>query len=67
MVSKSPKRFLERRGIVPTYRRPMPTVNLNALRIRGYPLDPPFPSAEKIGYTQGFPVPDRGKSTVWPS
>ena len=67
MTSRSPRRWLERRGLVGTYRKPMSTVSLPALRLRDYPLEPPFPSATTQGYTQGEPVPDRATSAEWPN
>ena len=66
MISRSAKHFLERRGLVETYRKPMSTVSLNALRVRDYPLEPPLPLPSYQGYTQGNPPPDRAKSAEWP-
>jgi hypothetical protein len=66
MISRSPRRFLERRGLAETYRKPMSTVNLNALKVRDYPLEPPLPLPDFQRYTQGNPVPDRATSVEWP-
>ena len=66
MISRSPRRFLERRGLVDTNRKPMSTTNFNALRIRDYPLDSPLPLVEYQKVTQGKPPPDRGPSAEWP-
>lgn len=66
MISRSPKRYLERRGLVDTNRKPMSTVNLASLRTRDYPLEPPLPLPEYRQYTQGVGV-DRATSTEWPS
>lgn len=67
MTSRSPRRFLERRGLIGTHRKPMATVNLASLRVRDYPLEPPLPLPGYIAYTQGVPQPDRGTSKEWPS
>jgi hypothetical protein len=66
IVSRSAKKYLERRGIFDTHRKPMSTASLNSLRVRDYPLEPPFPIPELRQYTQGDPVPDRGVSKEWP-
>lgn len=65
-ISRSPRKYLERRGILGTYRKPMSTVSLNSLRLRDYPLESPFPITDLRQYTQGDPVPDRGISKEWP-
>lgn len=67
MISRSPRRFLERRGLIETHRKPMSTVCLASLRTRDYPLEPPLPLPDYIAYTQGEPQPDRGTSKEWPS
>lgn len=67
MVSRSPRRWLERRGLIGTYRKPMSTVSLPALRLREIALEPPFPTAQTLSYTQGDPVPDRATSVEWPN
>jgi hypothetical protein len=66
MISRSPKKYLERRGIFETHRKPMSTVSLNSLNLRDYPIQPPFPVMGLRQYTQGDPVPDRGISKEWP-
>lgn len=66
MISRSPKRYLERRGLTETHRKPMSTVNLDSLRIRDYPLEPPLPLPEYLKYTQGSGGVDRATSNEWP-
>lgn len=67
MVSKSPKRFLERAGIVKTLRLPAPVVNFSRLAI----LDDPSGRTERLVELQfpvnGSPPPDRaGRTKKWP-
>ena len=65
-VSRSPRRFLERRGLIRTDWLPMPVVALAGLQIRSYPLKDPRP-ADQQRPLEGDPNPDRGVSREWPS
>lgn len=64
-VSRSPRLFRERKGLIPTYRAPMPVVAMASLGIRGYRLKDPRP-ADQQRPLEGDPPPDRGVSREWP-
>lgn len=64
-VSRSPRLYLERRGLIRTDRLPTPVVALAALQIRSYPLRDPRP-ADQQRPLEGDPPPDRGVSREWP-
>lgn len=64
--SKSPRRFQERAGLIPTVRGPLPTLNIGANLALRLTLKRPLPPAEFLESTQGDPPPDRGLSSPWP-
>lgn len=64
-ISKSARLFLERAGVKPTFRLPLPTFHPTANAVRNQPLEPPLPIAEAI--SNGEPPPDRGLTKEpWP-
>jgi len=59
-ITMSAKLFLERAGLRPTYRRPVPTTVPDNHPIHDYPVSRPLPPATQI--RDGFPPPDRGST-----
>lgn len=59
------KTFLERSGIVPTYRRPRPRMEPGALGIHDMELSPPLPLPPLQQHLNGEPPPDRAKTLEW--
>lgn len=64
--SRSARAFLERLGIIPTFRNYGSSVNPGQLLIHSDPLDRPFPEPVVQTYLNGSPQPDRGTTQVWP-
>lgn len=65
-TTRSAALFLERRGIFPTRRHPVPSMVPAENAVHSYPLTPPHPDPDLLGATQGQPPPDRGQTEVWP-
>jgi hypothetical protein len=67
-TSRSAKNFMERIGIIPTRRGPVPRLDLSANLAHSLPLQKPLPSGESLlnSGQQGVPPPDRGLTTEWP-
>jgi hypothetical protein len=65
MASRSPRRFLERSGLIVTQRLPARRAAIGNLSSIDYPLKPPYP-AEFNRPNEGDPPPDRGLSREWP-
>jgi hypothetical protein len=65
MASRSPRRFLERSGLIVTQRLPSGRLALGNLASLNYPLKPPYPP-EHNRPNEGDPPPDRGVSREWP-
>lgn len=65
-TTRSAAYFLERVGIFPTQRHPLPSVAPSNNPVHVYPLVPPHPDPCLIGYENGCPPPDRGQSDIWP-
>jgi hypothetical protein len=69
-VGRSPRRFLERRGLVPTARLPHGRFSTGNPQVRDYDSAKyvaetlPWPHHREV--VQGDPVPDRGASGEWP-
>lgn len=65
-TSRSPLRYLERQGIVPTRRVPRPRLDTTDLLVHTIPLtDDQLNPALMLG-TKGMPSPDRGRMDPWP-
>lgn len=64
--SRSPKLFLERAGVRPTYTTPSPVYATFTNPAHVLELDTPLPVPEYQGVTQGDPRPDRGQTGEWP-
>lgn len=62
----SARNFLERIGILKAYRNPMPAMTTGASLVHEIPLSPPLPLPELLGFLDGEPAPDRGKTLSWP-
>lgn len=66
-TTRSAALFLERAGIFPTQRHPVPSANPGGNPVHVYPLPvPPHPNPKLIWYENGIPSPDRGQSDIWP-
>ncbi len=65
-ISRASLWFLERAGLTPTRRGPMPMVAPGLNQAMNLPVSPPLPRPVTLLVTQGDPPPDRGLSTVWP-
>jgi hypothetical protein len=65
-TTRSAALFLERRGIIPTQRHQVPSMDPAASAVHTYPLARPLPDPRLLGATQGSPPPDRGQTEVWP-
>lgn len=58
--------FLERAGIIPTYRNPGPRIEPRALLVHKAPLKAPLPIPSLQQPLNGNPPPDRGQTREWP-
>lgn len=58
--------FLERNGLLTTYRNPSPRTAPDELLVHRERLSPPFPVPALQAYLEGSPPPDRGQSLPWP-
>jgi hypothetical protein len=66
-TTRSAALYLERVGIFPTLRQPVPSASPDLNPIHSYPLvPPPHPWPFLIQYINGCPAPDRGQSDIWP-
>jgi hypothetical protein len=65
-TTRSAAYYLERTGIFPTLRHPVPAANPGMNPVHNYPLTPPLPLAEFQLIDNGCPPPDRGQSDIWP-
>lgn len=65
-ISRSPIPFLERKGLIPTRRYPVPRLDLVRVAADNLPLDNPPQNPGAMLDAQGFPSPDRGKLDPWP-
>jgi hypothetical protein len=65
--SRSPREFLERRGIVPAHVPPRPRLDIRDLLVNTEPLDvPPEPEQKVLRQLEGEPPPDRQEARPWP-
>lgn len=64
--SQGARGFLERAGLIDTYRRPSPRISPADLLIHVAPVVPPFPVPIQQRYLEGIPPPDRGQTEPWP-
>lgn len=64
--TRGSRQFLERSGIVPTYRRPLPMFGPAQLTVHHLTLRPPLPLGEILDFINGEPPPDRGVTQLWP-
>ncbi len=62
MVSRSPKAYMQRKGIVPTF-LPGPRFSPCGLLVHQYPTGP---TLEKASLAEGNPPPDRAVLKPWP-
>jgi hypothetical protein len=65
-MSRSSRNYLQRLGLEPTIRRPLPTTAPDALIIHRQPVRPPLPHPTLLLPAQGAPPPDRGRTEAWP-
>ena len=65
-TTRSAALFLERVGIFPTLRHPVPAANPDDNPVHVYPVTPPLPLPAYLRQENGCPPPDRGQSDVWP-
>jgi len=61
-VTRNARLFLERAGLRPTFRRPVPTMVPGDSLMHAYPLDRPLPLPGTL--RDGFPAPDRPSTGV---
>lgn len=64
-VSRSPQRFLERSGLRPTLRSPIPRMRTDN-PLHTYPLVWPLPHAHLSLAESGSTAPDRVVTQIWP-
>ena len=62
----SARPFLERAGIIPTYRNPGPRIEPDAALVHQAPLEPPLPLPSLQDHLNGSPPPDRAQTYEWP-
>lgn len=62
------RHYLERAGIIPTYRNPGPRIEPRSHAIHTEPdaIVAPLPLPTLQGYLNGDPAPDRGQTLEWP-
>ena len=65
-TTRSAALFLERAGITPTLRHPVPSANPDQNLVHVYPVIPPLPLPDLVRFENGLPPPDRGQSDIWP-
>jgi hypothetical protein len=65
-TTRSAALFLERAGILPTLRHPVPAANPDLNPVHDYPVTPPLPLPALLWPVNGIPSPDRGQSDIWP-
>ena len=65
-TTRSAAYFLERTGIFPTLRHPVPAANPGGNPVHDYPAMPPLPLPPFMLIENGAPPPDRGQSDIWP-
>jgi hypothetical protein len=66
-TTRSAAYFLERAGIFPTPRHPVPAASPDTNPVHAYPLvPPPYPLPALLRGQNGCPPPDRGQSDIWP-
>jgi hypothetical protein len=65
-TTRSAVLFLERRGIIPTQRHPVPGANPDGNPVHYYPVTPPLPLPGFLWFENGLPSPDRGQTEIWP-
>lgn len=65
-LSQDSRPFLERAGLIPFRRGPVPRMDLARHPIHSVPVAPPLPSGEASLDVQGLPPPDRGRTKPWP-
>lgn len=65
VISQSPIRFMERRGLIQTARAPVPRVAPDLCAVHNMPLKPPLPDPLLLQTVAGI-IPDRGLTTQWP-
>lgn len=58
--------YLERSGILPTRRNPLPRIEPDTLPVHAQALHAPLPAPEIVADVNGVPSPDRGVTQVWP-
>lgn len=59
--------FLERTGLIETYRNPEPRIEPRAHKVHSLPLAPPLPLPNLVLYREGvYSAPDRGVTLQWP-
>ena len=66
-ASRSAKLFLERAGLVPTLRGPLPSHDAESSAVHGLTLQSPLPLPEFQKVLRGDPSPDRGATQEWPN
>lgn len=66
MILKGCRAYLERSGLMPTYRLPLPRFAGSQLTVHNEPLSAPLPDPALMYHINGDPSPDRGVTQVWP-
>jgi hypothetical protein len=66
IISKASSYFLERAGITPTRRGPIPKLSITLHPAHFLSLTAPYPLPYLLQDTNGNPPPDRVQSEVWP-
>ncbi len=64
-ISRAAKFYQERRGLLPTYRRPLSTYDPNDRLTHTYPLAPSYPLAGYLIAWRPAPEPDMPRRVVW--
>jgi hypothetical protein len=66
-TSRSPREFLERRGLFRAHVPPRPRLDVDALLVHTAPLQtPPHPEQRVLRHLEGEPPPDRQETQPWP-
>ena len=64
---KSGNNFLERIGVIPTFRNPEPRVEPGTFKAHNIELQAPLPLPALLKHLDGDPAPpDRGETQPWP-
>lgn len=66
MISTSARRFMERIGVAPVLRMPVPRYDGRRAVVENYPLNAQLPRADLVLDANGNPAPDRSTLREFP-